>query len=120
MKKYDYKKAVENDIREYINDNNINPNDYESASDCYDALYDDMFVSDSVTGNGSGSYFCNAWEAEEAIAHNWDLLREACKEYGTDFDVILDGGAEAADVTIRCYILGQILYDVISDLWGCD
>lgn len=119
MEKYDYKKAVENDIREYIKNNDINPENYESASDCYDALYDDLFVEDSVTGNGSGSYTFNAWEAEENLCHNMDLLGEALAEFGCGPDY-LEKGAEACDVTIRCYILGQVLYDVISDLWGCD
>ena len=30
-------------------------------------LDEELWTYDSVTGNASGSYFCNAWKAEEAI-----------------------------------------------------
>lgn len=70
-------------------------------------LYDQFFA-DGITGNDSGSYFCNAWKAEEALAHNWDLLADAIEEFGGDVD-ILRQGPEACDVTIRCYLLGQAI-----------
>lgn len=70
-------------------------------------LYDQFFT-DGITGNDSGSYYCNAWKAEEALAHNWDLLADAIEEFGGDVD-ILRQGPEACDVTIRCYLLGQAI-----------
>lgn len=90
----------------------------------YDELYDEMFIEDSITGNGSGSYTFNTWEAEENICHNMDLLIDALEEFGY---LTIDGlnevirkiksnGAEWADVTIRCYVLGSVLQDVLEDL----
>lgn len=32
-----------------------------------------------VTGNGSGSYTCDAYEAEENLCHNLDLLKDAAE-----------------------------------------
>lgn len=79
-------------------------------------LNDDLWTCDSVTGNASGSYYCNAWKAEEALTHNLDLLAEALEEFGQDGTNVLRQGAEAMDVTIRCYLLGQAIAAVLDDL----
>lgn len=42
MEKYDYRKAVCNDIRNYIKDNDIKAADYESRDDMFNALNDDL------------------------------------------------------------------------------
>ena len=74
-----------------------------------------LFISDSVTGNASGSYFCNSWKAEECLCHNIELLAEALHEFGSDISY-LENGAEACDVTIRCYLLGQALNETLDEL----
>ena len=74
-------------------------------------LNDDLWIDDSVTGNASGSYYCNTRKAEEALAHNLDLLGEALREFGCGPEYLIEKGAEAADVTIRCYLL----YSAISE-----
>lgn len=118
MERYDYEEEVLNDVIEYIRDhydiNELKEN-LEDKDEFYQELYDDLFVSDSVTGNASGSYYCNAYMAEEAICHNMDLLADALEEFGGELDVLRDG-AEACDVTIRCYMLGQVLGDAIDDV----
>ena len=73
--KYNYYEAVKNDALEYIKENNLQDKTQEE-------LYDELFISDSVTGNASGSYYCNTYKAEEALAHNTDLLIEALNEFG--------------------------------------
>ena len=80
-----------------------------------DTLYDDAFVSDAVTGNASGSYTFNAWEAEENLCHNMGLLEDAANEFGDGLE-LLGRGAENCDVTIRCYVLGQVINDVLEEL----
>lgn len=107
MEKYNYQKNVEADIRSWLDENT----DYVIDKD-YDDIYDELWISASVTGNGSGSYTFNAWEAEENLCHNGDLLEDACREFGTDTLMLLGQGAEAMDVTIRCYLLGQLLPDI--------
>ena len=104
MEKYDYEEAVKADIREYLRQK----------------LEDDMFVSDSVTGNASGSYTFSAWQAEENLCHNWDLIGECAEHFGVD-DTSLSRGAEYWDSSIRCYLLSQCLTEIVDE-WnaGCD
>lgn len=68
-----------------------------------------------MTGNGSGSYTFNTWVAEENICHNMELLGEACEEFG-DAGQILNKGAEACDVIIRCYLLAPAIAAVLDEL----
>lgn len=115
MSKYNYQEAVSNDIRDYINENDIRVTS-DNKEDLYEQLYDDLFVSDSVTGNASGSYTFSTYQAEENLCHNLDLLGEALNEFGCSASYLQDKGAEACDVTIRCYLLSQCLTDVLDEL----
>ena len=112
--RYNYMEAMKKDIKEYIN-NEVNLKDFTDRDDLEEKLNEDLWVNDSVTGNASGSYYCNSWKAEEAICHNLDLLGEAMKEFGCEVD-LLEKGAEWADVTIRCYLLGQAIEKVLDDM----
>lgn len=112
--KYNYMEAMKEDIKEYI-DNEINLKDFSDRDELEEKLNEDLWVADSVTGNASGSYYCNSWKAEEAICHNLDLLGEAMSEFGCEAD-LLEKGAEWADVTIRCYLLGQVIGEVLDDM----
>ena len=116
MKKYNYNEAVKNDVVAYIEEN-VNLNDYESREALEEQLNDDLFCCDSVTGNGSGSYTFNTWEAEENICHNLELLAEACKEFGDNLAELVERGAEACDVTIRCYLLSGAISEVLGDIY---
>ncbi len=117
MEKYNYLEAVINDVRTYVQDNNITVNS-ENYDEVYSSLYDDLFITDSVTGNASGSYTFNAWESEENLCHNLDLLKEALDEFGSD-TCIMDN-AEACDVTIRCYLLGEAVSTVLNEIMDDD
>ena len=69
MERYDYEEEVLNDVIEYIRDhydiNELKEN-LEDKDEFYQDLYDDLFVSDSVTGNasGSGNDFYNRTDGE--------------------------------------------------------
>lgn len=104
---YNYFEAMKEDIKEYLK---------ETSERDFDTLYDKMFVNDSITGNASGSYTFSTWQAEENIAHNMDLLKEALEEFGGNYSEALERGAEYCDVTIRCYLLGQVLQEVLEEL----
>ena len=112
--KYNYLEAIKEDVREYIN-NEIELSDFGSLEELEEKLNDILWINDSVTGNASGSYYCNSWKAEEALSHNWDLLAEALENFGQDGTDILKKGAEAMDVTIRCYLLGQAIAEVLEE-----
>ena len=106
---YDYRKALRADIKDYIEEN--------GAGD-YETLYDNLFVEDSVTGNASGSYTFNRAEAEEYVRDNLDLALEAVREFGYGVEhfaeKVEDEEWEYLDVTIRCYLLGEVLADGID------
>lgn len=112
--KYDYKEAVEKDVRQYIEDN-IDLDDWPDLADLADELRDQCAISDYVTGNASGSYYCNTWKAESALCHNFDLLQEALSEYGMTLPDV-KYGAEGCDVLIRCYVLDEIVDNIIDEL----
>lgn len=117
MEKYDYRQAMLDDIREYLEDNYTAEElreELKNREDFEEKLNEDLWIADSVTGNASGSYTFNAWRAEEYLCHNHDLLMDAMNEFGcepSDFK-----GAEWGDVTIRCYLLGECLSEVLDEL----
>ena len=113
---YNYLEAVTEDVREYIR-NEINLPEWKGNRDGLEEhLNNVLWTEDSVTGNGSGSYYFNTWRAEEALSHNWCLLAEALREFGQDGADVLEQGAEAMDVTIRCYLLGQAIAEALDEL----
>lgn len=110
--KYDYMENLKGDIKDYIEENK----EYLKGND-ENELYDIMFLEDSITGNASGSYYCNTWKAEESLCHNMDLLIEALEMFGYDESFnAMEKGAEWCDVTIRCYLLGQALSEVLDEI----
>lgn len=84
----------------------------------WDVVYDNLFVDDGVTGNGSGSYFFNAAKAREAVADAiWDeKILDVLSEFGISGDRITqylrDGDAESLDVCIRCAMLGEVYNEI--------
>lgn len=113
---YDYREAETADIVEYIKDE-IDLDDFDDIDELREKLCDVLWIEDGVTGNGSGSYYCNSYKAQKSLAGNLDLLAEALEEFGcTDnaFEYIRD--AEKADVTIRCYILGECIEKALEEL----
>lgn len=115
MTNYDYLEAVKNDVRNYIN-NEINLTEWQGRADeLEETLNDVLFSKDSVTGNASGSYTFSTYQAEENLAHNWELLEEALEEFGQNGEDILSKGAEWCDVTIRCYLLGFAIAETLKE-----
>ena len=115
MERYNYREAITADVLEYIREE-IDLEEWRGKRDeLKEQLNGDLWIADSVTGNASGSYFFNAWKAEEAIAHNWDLLEEAMQEFCDERNPI-EKGAEWCDVIIRCYLLGECVAAVLDEL----
>lgn len=111
---YDYRETVKDDVLEYIN-NEINFEDFDTLEDLEEYLNDELWTVDSVTGNASSSYTFSTYEAEENLAHNWDLLAEALEEFGNEENPI-SKGAEWCDVTIRCYLLGECIAAALEEI----
>lgn len=123
---YDYRSEMADDIRRAIAEyeeweNATIVESFIDEDQAYEYLYDKLWADDSVTGNASGSYTFSRWQAEENLAHNFDLLEEACNEFGQDIGSLYSSmGAEAWDVTIRCYLLGEVLHDVVEEMFERD
>ena len=118
MERYNYFEAVKADVREYI-ENEINLTEWAGNREGLEEdLNETLWTCDSVTGNASGSYYCNTWKAEEALAHNWDEIEETAAEFGMEAK-ISDGyeyGAEWWDVSIRCRHLAGAIAEVLEEL----
>lgn len=121
---YDYRAVMRDNIREDVTEYDLR--EFETREAAYEAIYDAFWIDDTVTGNGSGSYTFDTWRAENYLAHNWELLAEAIEDYGDAGVNILAKGAEACDVMIRCYLLGECLNVVLDELesvgvakWDC-
>ena len=114
MERYNYRKAIKADIREWLEENFNMDELKEELKDDFDGvmhdLYDELIGEDSITGNASGSYTCDCWQAEENLCHNLDLLSEAYSECGGHPDL---SSPETCDVAIRCYVLGDCLWLVL-------
>lgn len=104
--------AVEEAVKDGYSPEMLEPEDLD---DYAEKLNDVLWVADSVTGNASGSFFCNAYKAEEALAGNWGLAIEALGDFccGEVFNAF-EKGAEWVDCVVRCYLLSQCINDYIE------
>jgi len=115
--RYNYLESIKEDIKNYIEENKDNESyNFDNIEELKELLYDDLWIEDSVTGNGTGSYYCNRYKAREALQGNEGLLIEALETFGNDAESykrsLID--PEFADVTIRCYLLGEAIDEVIE------
>ena len=115
---YDYLESMKADINEYLEENKdlleLDRDELEEK------LNDDLWINDSVTGNVSGSYTFNSNTAKEYLDDNEELLKEALTEFCVSSETIADnfmnGNYEYFDVTIRCYLLGQAIAEVLDEM----
>ena len=117
MEKYNYRKVMKNDvleaIKEYMEYENVSVEDLD-----IDTLRDYLWANDSVTGNGSGSYTMNSRKAKEYVLDNEELHVEVINEFGLDSEDMAKHlyDYEYWDVSIRCYLLDEVLQDVLQEL----
>ena len=83
---YDYRIAMYEDVWEAVTDwLDVNHEAVEKVNgnylELYDDLYDILWIDDSVTGNGSGSYTFDEDFASECLVGNYSLLQEALNEF---------------------------------------
>lgn len=123
---YNYFEAVCGDVRDVIAESWADKfADFATLDEVREALNEELWSCDRVTGHASGAYVefwnesgtCDSspWLAEERLAHNWDVLEEACVAFGADMGEEVKKGAENADVLIRCYFLGAAIDKVLPD-----
>ena len=115
MEKYNYMEEVTNDAKAAILEN-MDMWEWHNREELEENANDWLWTADEVTGNASGSYTFNTWQAEENLCHNMDELEDACNEFGQDIGEAVKQGAEYCDVTIRCYLLSQAISAAIDEL----
>ena len=119
---YDYEQAVREDVRAWIEENEdyiAERAPFRDRDDYREWLDERLRIEDSVTGNASGSYWCNAWNAQECLLGNGDLMRDVVSEYGLDAATVAEHLTdwEWWDVSIRCLLLdlGSVLCDIAEE-----
>lgn len=124
MDKYDYRRAITDDIKDWIVNNTdlmeegLNPEDTEIAN----WIYDEVFGEDSITGNGV-YYYDTEDKCSEYLSGNFNLLYPAMDEFGIDAEVKTlikcyeqQDIARYFDCTIRCYLLGECIEKALEEL----
>lgn len=117
---YNYMEAMKQDIKAYLEDEFECRYSEMDHDELEQELYDDLWINDSVTGNASGSYtFCRA-TAKEYVIDNMEICKEAIDEFCVDANTVADKFLsedwEYFDVTIRCYLLGSAIAEVLDEM----
>ena len=117
---YNYRENMKADIRKAITEY-YDLDEYRGRrDDLEEELNEELWVDDSVTGNGSGSYTFNSFKAKEYVLDNMDLLAEMVREFDLDDKTVaehfLTEDWEYFDVSIRCFLLPQMTHDVLEEM----
>jgi len=114
---YNYYDAMYDDVKQAISENE---NAYKGLDrdTLEQRLNDDLFIDDSVTGNASGSYTFSTYDAAHNIADDGlQYLDYLINEFGIDAETVARHIADPEywDVSIRCYLLPQVISDVLDE-----
>jgi hypothetical protein len=132
-----YYNEVKNDIMEVLENSQEAKNILYSES-CRDAIIDkltDYLIDcDDVTGNGSGSYYCNAYKARKQCYNYASDVREALEVFGYKeeleafkfFEALADEGYIDVDTMkidddalIGLYIINDLSFESIDVITRC-
>lgn len=119
---YNYREAVKEDVKNWMEENH-EPGASKELEFDYDTVFEGCWVADEVTGNASGSYTFSRYEAkknffededsDEYISHMIEDGFLSADELGKK---IAESNWEWIDVCIRCYLLGEVVQEVIDEL----
>lgn len=119
MEKYNYYTAMYNDVLNYVLNSDVDLTNFKENVDyVFEALEEELWGEDSVTGNGGNGYDTEE-KCEEYICHNLDLLLFAIDDLGYDMsykNINKPNLAVRLDSIIRLYLLNQVLWDVLENL----
>ena len=120
MSSYDYNYEMRQDVRNAIEEGYSLDEWRGRRDELEEKLNEALWIDDGVTGNVSGSYYCNSYKAMQAVMDNMELLQEALDEFGADYADIgcrfMVGDWDYFDVSIRCYLLSSVVADVLDDI----
>ena len=122
MEKYNYKEAIIDDLKNWIA--NEAPSELKDLNyeELFESIYDETFCIDNITGNGS-DYYDTEDNCSKYLAGNIDLLYLAARDYCIDDDILTliklyedKSLARYFDSTIRCYLLGDCIDEVLKEI----
>ena len=121
MDKYDYLKAITNDIVCWM-DKDGDPFDlsqFEDKDEAAEFLNNRLWAEDFITGNGPYGY-ADEYLSEEYLCHNLDLAFEACNCFDVNYPLLRDHYKEGnlaryLDCTIRCYLLSAAIDKALEE-----
>ena len=112
---YDYEEAMKKDIETWMYLNGIDVNGNHSVEE----LRDMMWNEESVTGNGFNYYASNEQCKGFVCDFNLDLAKEALMAFDSDvgaiLDILLTQDWQSVDCAIRCYLIEDVLDDLIRE-----
>ena len=113
LKFYNYKDEMIDELDQMAKEAKIDFTG-KNRGEAYEELQDLAFDRD-LTGNRTGSYFCNELKAERALLGNFDLIQDAVDDFGTesiDSPDLLTG--EHLDILVREHLLPSVIDDVLD------
>lgn len=111
---YNYKEEMIDELEDMIKDSDVEF-DGKNRGEIYEELQDLAFDRD-LTGNRTGSYWCNEIKAERALLGNFDLIQDAVDDFGTesiDSPDLLTG--EHLDILVREHLLPAVIDEVLDN-----
>lgn len=112
------------DFREYIEETKENAKEYIKENWKYlkdktrEEVQDDLFIADTVTGNGSGSFTFNTYDAQQNVSElifDEYFINALEWGFGQNLGELVQKGAEVIDVTARCLALYEFDLDEIIE-----
>ena len=114
LKFYNYKEEMIDELEDMIKDSDVEF-DGKNRGEIYEELQDLAFDRD-MTGNRTGSYFCDELKAESALLGNYCLVQDAVDEFGMESissPELVSG--EHLDVLVREHLLPSIIDEVLDN-----
>ena len=111
---YFYKLEMVDELESMIKDSDIDFTG-KNRGEAFEELQDLAFERD-LTGNRTGSYWCNELKAERALLGNYDLVQDALDDFGmesVDSPELISG--EHLDVLVREHLLPQVIDEVLDN-----
>ena len=125
MEKYDYRRAMIDDIKDWIvSDTDISEEGIVEGrdDDLYDWIQEEIWDGAVITGN-DGYYYGTEEFCSECLSENFDLLYNAAHEFalGDGVDTLIKHYEDKSlaryfDCLIRCYLLGECIYVAVDEL----
>lgn len=117
---YDYRKAMTEDIKNYIINNYMEPAPDMTRDDYIEALDDELWGVDMITGNG-GFYYGTEEECAGYIGYGITEFINAQEEYGWEWtksmrEQFREAPARFIDCMIRTTLLAECIDKAVTEL----